>query len=157
MIDLIRQRDRFAKLLGMEIVSAGDGKAVTRLVVRDEHLNAMDRVHGGVIFSLADLAFALACNSRGVPAVGLSVTINYTKAGKMGNTLTAEAKEITLGSKVANYIVEIRDETDEILALFQGLAYRKQKWCTDRFSSNVDTSPPSPSAAGLRTGWTPRP
>ena len=127
MIDLIRQRDRFAKLLGMEIVSAGDGKAVTCLVVRDEHLNAMDMVHGGVIFSLADLAFALACNSRGVPAVGLSVTINYTKAAKMGNTLTAEAKEITLGSKVANYIVEIRDETGEILALFQGLAYRKQK------------------------------
>jgi acyl-CoA thioesterase len=127
MINLIRQRDRFAKLLGMEIVSAGDGKAVTRLVIRDDHLNAMDMVHGGVIFSLADLAFALACNSRGVPSVGLSTTINYVKAGKAGDTLTAEAREVTLGKKVANYIVEIRDQTGEILALFQGLAYRKQK------------------------------
>ncbi len=127
MIELIRERDRFAKLLGIEIVSAGEGKAVTRLVIRDEHLNAMDMVHGGVIFSLADLAFALACNSRGVPAVGLSTTINYVKAGKKGNTLTADAREVTLGKKVANYLIEIRDETGEILALFQGLAYRKQK------------------------------
>lgn len=127
MIELIRERDRFAKLLGIEIVSAGEGNAVTRLVIRDEHLNAMEMVHGGVIFSLADLAFALACNSHGVPSVGLSTTINFVKAGKKGSTLTADAREVTLGKTVANYLIEVRDETGEILAMFQGLAYRKQK------------------------------
>lgn len=127
MIDLIRQKDRFARLLGIEIVSAGDGKAVCRMAIGDQHLNAMDTVHGGAIFSLADLTFALACNSRGVLSVALSATINYVKPGKKGSILTAQAHEITLGNKVGTYTVEIRDQSDEILAVFQGLAYRKQK------------------------------
>lgn len=124
MVSLIKERDRFARLCGLEVVSAGDGAAVVRMVVRDEHRNAMDMVHGGALFTLADYAFALACNSRHIPAVGLSTSMNFIRPGRSG-AIEATARELSLTSKVGTYAVEIRDEAGELLATCQCLAFRK--------------------------------
>jgi len=124
MINMIRERDRFARLIGAEIVSAGDGKSEVRINIGDQHLNALDMVQGGVIFTIADLAFALACNSHGVPAVGLSANINYLRPGKRG-TLTARGRELSVANKVSDCEVQVTDEAGEVLAVFHGLAYRK--------------------------------
>lgn len=124
MVEKIRERDRFAQLIGAEIVSAGEGRGEVKLSVGPQHLNAMDVVQGGVIFTIADLAFALACNSQGVPAVGLSVNIHYLRPGRSG-VLTARAREVSLSNRVGDYVVEVTDEAGEVLAVFHGLAYRK--------------------------------
>jgi acyl-CoA thioesterase len=125
MVTKMQTDDRFARLCGIQTLSVGDGAAVVQLQIRDEHRNALDMVHGGVFFTLGDYAFALAANSRGIPAVALSVSINFLRPGRMG-LLTATAREVSLTSKVGTYQVEIRDESGELLASFQGLAYRKQ-------------------------------
>ena len=124
-LDLIREKDRFARHIGAELGEAADGKATVRLKVQQQHLNALDIVQGGVIFTIADLAFALASNSRGLPAVALSVNINYIRPGRPGSVLTATARELSCTSKVGTYLVEVSDDAGGLLASFQGLAYRK--------------------------------
>lgn len=124
MITAMRERDRFAKANGIEFVSAENGNAIARMTLGERHMNALDMAHGGAIFSLADYAFALASNSRGKPAVALSVSINFLRPGKTG-VLTATAREQSLAGKVGTYLVEVTDETGVVLASFQGLAYVK--------------------------------
>ena len=124
MISKMRDGDRFARLCGVEIVSVGDGASLVRMTVRPDHLNALNMVHGGAIFTMADFAFALAANSRDVPSVALSVSVNFLRPGRAG-VLTATAREVSVGSKVGTYDVQVRDEAGELLAVFQGLAYRK--------------------------------
>ena len=116
--------DRYAALSGIEIVEAGPGWCTTRLVIEDKHLNAANVVQGGAIFTLADLAFAVAANSHGKLSLGVAASIAYVKAG-LGSTLFAEAREISLGSKLATYIVTISNDNDEVIASMQGTVYRK--------------------------------
>lgn len=124
-LERIREKDQFAKLIGAQMVEADDGKGVVTLTVQPHHLNALDIVQGGVIFTLADLAFALASNSRGLPAVALSASIHYLRPGRLGSTLTATARELTMTHKVGTYLVDVTDESGVVLASFQGLAFRK--------------------------------
>lgn len=119
------EKDLFAKFLGIEILRAGDGKAEGRLTIEKRHLNAMGVAHGGAIFTLADTILAAAANSREGTAVAVNVSISYCKAGRPG-TLIARAKEVSLNRKLATYIVEIMDEQDNLIALFQGTVYRKE-------------------------------
>ena len=115
--------DRVADYYGMKLESAGEGRAVVSLVVEDRHLNGNGVAHGGVIFSLADVAFAVAVNSRG-PAVSASSSISFCAPGKTG-VLRATAREISLSRKLGTYEVVVADEAGKTVALFQGLAYRK--------------------------------
>jgi len=119
------KNDRFAEYTGMELLTAEDGKATVRLLVKPHHLNAYGNLHGGALFTLADYAFAAASNSRGTVAVGINATISYLKA-VTGGELIAEAEEVSLGSKLSSYIVKVY-QNKEIVALFQGMAYRKNK------------------------------
>ena len=117
--------DRLAEYLGIELVEVSMGKAVAKMEIRKEHLNGINTVHGGAIFTLADFAFAVAANSHGRVTVAINVSISFMKASKNG-TLTAVANEISLNPKLATYTVNICNDDGELIAIFQGLAYRKR-------------------------------
>ena len=117
--------DRLAEYLGIELVEVSMGKAVAKMDVKGEHLNGINTVHGGAIFTLADFAFAVAANSHGRVTVAINVSISFMKAATNG-TLTAIANEISLNPKIATYTVNICNDDGELIAIFQGLAYRKR-------------------------------
>ena len=114
--------------MGIELLEAGAGRATARLDLRDHHLNGLGLVHGGAIFTLADLAFAAAVNSRGRAAVAIHCSIAYLKAAQGGHLL-AECQEVSCGPKIAAYTIRITDGSGELVARFEGLAYRKrERW-----------------------------
>jgi len=118
------EHDMFAKHCNMSIEEIGEGYARVTMDADDRHLNSHETVHGGAIFSLADMAFAAASNSHGTLSVGVSCSIHYIKAAKKGR-LVAEAIEDSKGTKLATYIVHITNEHNEKIATFQGMVYRK--------------------------------
>ena len=120
------QGDEFVRHCGIELVSVAPGHAVTRLRVQPHHLNAIGIAQGGAIFTLADYAFAAASNSHGTVAVGVNVSITYLKSVKTG-VLTAEAREVALNPKLASYTVNVTDEVGSLIAIFQGMVYRKSQ------------------------------
>ena len=124
------ERDRFAKYCGMEIIDASSGGSRVRMPIREHHLNGMNTVHGGAIFSLADFAFALACNSHGIVSVAVNTSITFVKAAVKG-TLTAVAEENSVNPKLGSYTVRITDDAGDLVAIFQGLAYRKKETLDD--------------------------
>ncbi|WP_370573902.1 PaaI family thioesterase [Methanomethylovorans sp.] len=119
-------KDRFSAHCNVELLDASPGYAKARMLIADEHLNGFGTVHGGAIFTLADLVFGSAANAHGRIAMAINCSIAYVKAVRQGY-LTAEAKEISIGHKLATYIVTITDEEDEMIATFQGTAYRKNE------------------------------
>ena len=121
------KNDVFAQFVGIELVDIQKGFAVTRLNINENHMNGINIAHGAAVFALADYAFAAASNSHGVPAVALNVTISYIKAVRSGETLTATAKEISASPKVANYTIDVTNAQGDMVAVFQGLAYRKHQ------------------------------
>jgi len=118
-------RDRLCRCLGIEVTDIGHGTASTRMTIEEKHLNGADVVQGGAIFTLADLAFGAACNSGGTLALGVNMTIAFTKPGLAG-TLTAHARETAAAGPLSTYVVEVKDEGGETIATFQGTAYRKR-------------------------------
>jgi acyl-CoA thioesterase len=125
-IQAFSHKDLFAGFVGIELIEAGDGRAKARLTISDRHRNGLGLVHGGAIFTLADLAFATAVNSRGRAAVAIHCSISYLKAAS-GDVLFAEAEEVSCGPKIAAYTIRITDATGEIIARFEGMAYRKKE------------------------------
>jgi acyl-CoA thioesterase len=121
----VMKNDTFAAFLGIDIIEAKDGNAKGVLNASENHLNSLGIVHGGAIFSLADTTFAAASNSREGTAVAANVSISYCKAAQKG-ILTAKAKEVSLNRKLATYLVEVQDEQENLIALFQGTVYRKE-------------------------------
>jgi acyl-CoA thioesterase len=120
------EKDRFATYVGIELIEISAGRATAVLKIKEHHLNAVDMVHGGVLFAIADLAFAAASNSHGKIAVAVNNSISYIKAAE-GDVLYAEAREISKDRKLASYSVEIKDKTEKTVALLHGLAYRKKE------------------------------
>jgi acyl-CoA thioesterase len=117
--------DRFAEYLGIELLEIAPGRARAKLEIDERHLNGVGIVHGGAMFALADLAFAVASNSHGQIALGINVSMAYHK-GVSSGVLYAEAEEIALNPKLATYQIRISNEADETLASFQGTVYRKR-------------------------------
>lgn len=119
------KKDRFAGAVGIELLEVGEGSARAKMDIKDHHLNAVNIVHGAAIFTLADLVFAMASNSHGTVAVAVNVSISYLKAAT-GGTLFAEAVEISRNSKLASYTIRVTDQADDLIAVFQGMVYRKK-------------------------------
>jgi acyl-CoA thioesterase len=119
------RRDTFAREMGIELTEVRDGFAVARLALSDRHLNGLGLAHGGAVFTLADLAFAAAANAGNAVAVAINANISFVHPGKPGGTLVAIARETSRSGRLATYAVEIRNETGQTAATFQGLAYRK--------------------------------
>ncbi len=117
--------DQFAKHTGLELLEADKGYAKVKMSIQPYHLNGVKTVHGGAIFTLADFAFAVASNSHGRVAMGVNGTISYMKAATAG-TLFAEAHETSRNHKLGHYTVNIFDEQQELIAIVQGMVYRKE-------------------------------
>lgn len=117
--------DLFARHAGIELVEVGPGRAKASMKIEQFHFNAAGTVHGGAIFTLADFAFAVASNSHGTIAMGINTSVSFVKTALKG-TLYAEAAEQSNGPKLASYSVMITDDAGDIVAIFQGMAYRKK-------------------------------
>jgi acyl-CoA thioesterase len=120
------KKDKFAERANVELLSVSPGTARAKMTLHSHHLNGYGTVQGGAIFTLADFAFAAASNSHGQVAVAINVSITFMKAGKAG-TLWAEAREVSKNFKLGSYTVEVKDDAGELVAVFQGLAYRKSE------------------------------
>jgi acyl-CoA thioesterase len=119
-------KDRYAALTGIEIVEARRGYCQARLKIEDKHLNAANVVQGGALFTLADLAFAVASNSHGQLALAINVNISFLSSTTSG-TLLATATEVGKPKRIGAYDVLITDEQGEIVARFNGMVYRKNQ------------------------------
>ncbi len=119
------QKDKFAEFNGIKILEIKKGWAKVKMEITQNHLNGVGIVHGGAIFTLADMAFAAAANSHGNISVGINATISYMNAGR-GKILLAEAQEVSRNPKLSSYTVRITDEEDVLVAIFQGMAYIKR-------------------------------
>ena len=106
----------------LEYEDGGVGWARVSFVITEEMLNGHHNAHGGMIFSLADSAFAYACNSRNQIAVGYNATITFLSPGKLGERLTATADEVARGGLSGCYTVLVKGEDDRTVAVFQGLS-----------------------------------
>lgn len=120
------KNDKFAERANIELLSVSAGQARAKMTLHPHHCNGYGTVQGGAIFTLADFAFAAASNSHGNVAVAINVSITFMKAGQTG-TLWAEAREVSRNFKLGSYTVEVKDDQGELVALFQGLAYRKSE------------------------------
>ncbi|HUV08462.1 MAG TPA: PaaI family thioesterase [Spirochaetia bacterium] len=125
LIDLFKQ-DRYAARTGIELLEASEGHAKARLNVTEDHHNFVKTLHGGAIFTLADYVFAVASNSHGTVSVAINASISYIKPVFTG-ILFAEAKEVSLSNRLANYNVDVTDENGELIANFRGMVYRKRE------------------------------
>lgn len=116
--------DRIAGLLGMRMLECGKGRCRICMTVTESMLNAYGSCHGSAIFALADVAFAVACNSGGVKSVALSMHVSYRRPVRAGETLTAEAWEESSGSTTALCRIRVTNQDGKLVALADGLAYR---------------------------------
>lgn len=126
-LEQILKNDRFAENNDIRLVSISKGEAVAELEVSGKHLNGVDIIQGGALFTLADFAFAAASNSHGRIAVAANATISFFK-GVSSGILTATAREHSSGRTLATYLVDITDEEGNKIALFSGTAFLKGEY-----------------------------
>jgi acyl-CoA thioesterase len=126
MVKEFADKDNYAANTGITLLDSRPGYAKAKLELADKHLNSVRTIHGGAIFTLADFVFAVASNSHGRVAVAINASISYFKAVSSG-VLVAESKEVSLGDKLSSYTIEVRDGNDDLVALFQGMTYRKKE------------------------------
>jgi acyl-CoA thioesterase len=115
--------DNFEKLLGIKVVEVKDEYAKTSVEVTKNHTNFIGIAHGGLIFTLADSAFAKAVNSGEKVGVAIQVNINFLKATHEGDVLTAEAVKISESQRLGLYHIKVYDARHELIASFSGTAY----------------------------------
>jgi len=118
--DALWENDEASKQLGTVIERVSPGFAQTSLTVEPRHLNGHGICHGGFIFTLADTAFAFACNSYNQNAVAQNNSITFLRVGRAGSKLTAQAKEVSRQGRSGIYDVTVVDDTGETIALFRG-------------------------------------
>jgi acyl-CoA thioesterase len=120
------ENDQFAAANGMQLVELRPGFAKTCLDIQQRHLNSMGIVQGGAIFTLAAFAFEAVTNSNTQIAVGINTNISFLKATQSG-TLYAEATEISRSRRLSVCTVRVTNESGELVAMFQGTAFIKDK------------------------------
>lgn len=121
------ENDLFSQWLGIDVLEIKEGSSKIKMTVREEMINGFGIVHGGIAFSLADSAFAFACNNRNVLSVALDTAINFTKPVHVGDTLIAEAKEIHNGRSTGLYHIQITNQHEHLVAIFKGTCFRTNK------------------------------
>ncbi len=125
--EIVRDRmyanDRASKGLGMRVVEIGPGRATLVMAVREDMLNGHDLCHGGLIATLADSAFAYACNSYDVPTVASSFAVDLLAPGRPGDVLTARCHEVSKAGRTGVYDCEVSNQRGERIAVFRGRSY----------------------------------
>jgi acyl-CoA thioesterase len=116
--------DPASQNLGLEILDVVPGSVRVSMAVRPEMLNGHGLCHGGIIFALADSAFAFACNSHGEPMVAAGASIEYLAPTPAGELLTAHAAEVSRGARSGVYDVRVTKRSGETVALFRGRSAR---------------------------------
>ncbi len=106
--------------MGMQLLACEPGRAVMQMRVTEAHLNGHRICHGGFIFTLADSTFAFACNSYNAVAVAAGASIEFLKPGELGDLLTCVGQEQTLQGRHGVYDMAVRNQRDEVVALFRG-------------------------------------
>ena len=120
--DRLHAREGTSAALGVEIEEVREGYARIAMIVRKDMLNGKAITHGGMIFTLADTAFAYACNSRNVNTVAQSATVVFVAPGREGDRLVAEAREESQTGRSGVYAVKVKNQNGENIAVFQGLS-----------------------------------
>ena len=126
-VDHMLAQDAFSQWLGIELLEIREGYSCIQMTVRKEMVNGFGIAHGGITFSLADSAFAFACNNRNNLSVALDTNISFTRAVQIGDILTAEATEIHNGRSTGVYSISIFNQQNEQVALFKGTCFRTGK------------------------------
>lgn len=113
--------DAASRLLGLQVVAAGPGTATVTMRVRDDMVNGWGSCHGGLIATLADSAFAVACNSRGTVTVAAGFDVTFLEPCRPGDELVATASEVALRGRSGVYDVSVaRAQDDVVVAVFRG-------------------------------------
>ena len=123
-VNKMMEKDLFSQWLGIRVLEIKQGYSRIQMEIREEMMNGLGVVHGGICFSLADSAFAFACNNRNNLSVALDTSINFTKATQPGDMITAEAKEIHNGRSTGLYMVTVTNQHNEQVAMFKGTCFR---------------------------------
>jgi acyl-CoA thioesterase len=126
MLDFFAENDHFARHCGIVLIELTQGRAKTKMDIQPFHMNGAKTVHGGAIFTLADFTFAAAANSQGRLAMAINTSISFFKPTHSG-TLYAEAEELSANRRLGYYQVKITDHKQQLVAQFQGTAYRKEE------------------------------
>jgi acyl-CoA thioesterase len=126
-IDAMMDKDLFSQWLGIERLEEKQGYCRLRMTLRPEMCNGFGIAHGGISFSFADSAFAFASNSQGRHAVSIECSISHIRPLQAGDAIMAIAEEKSLGNRTAIYEVRVEKENGELVALFKGTVFRKDK------------------------------
>jgi acyl-CoA thioesterase len=118
------ERDRASQALGMRLLEVRPGRARVAMTVRADMVNGHDVCHGGLVFALADSAFAFACNSYNESTVAAAGTIDFLAAARAGDELTAEASELWRTKRNGIYEISVTNQRGERVALLRGRSYR---------------------------------
>lgn len=117
-------RDQASQDLGMKIISVAPGKAVLAMTVTEQMIQGHGSCHGGYIFTLADSAFAFACNTYDKATVASGCSIDYMHGAKLGDKLTAAAEEQSRGGRTGVYDITVTNQDGGTVALFRGRSYQ---------------------------------
>jgi len=121
--DAMWANDRASKALGMQVLAIGPGTATLAMTVREDMLNGHDLCHGGLVATLADSAFAYACNAQNEITVASGFDINLLAAARQGDVLTARAHEVARSGRTGVYDIEVQNQRGERIAAFRGRAH----------------------------------
>jgi acyl-CoA thioesterase len=121
--DAMWANDRASKMLGMQVLAIGPGTATLSMTVRDDMLNGHDLCHGGLVSTLADSAFAFACNAYNEVTVASGFDVNLLAAARLGDVLTAQANEVSKSGRTGVYDISVRNQRGEAVAAFRGRSY----------------------------------
>jgi acyl-CoA thioesterase len=123
-VDSLMRTDAFSRWLGIEVLEARVGHSVVRMTVRDEMVNGFGTSHGGIVFSLADTAFAFAINAAGTLSVAIDCLVSFPVAVRSGDVLTATGVEESVSNKLSFCTVTVRNQHDIVVGHFRGTGYR---------------------------------
>jgi len=127
LLEKLNDTDRFAKSIGAQLTEVSEGFAKAELTVDERHLNGAGVCQGGVMYTLADLAFAAVANSRGILTLGINNTITFVKSASLGDRLIAECTERVDHHKLPYCDIQVSNQNGETVAIMTGLAYRTKK------------------------------
>jgi acyl-CoA thioesterase len=136
-------KDQFSQWLGITVTDVGPRRATVSAKVRADMLNGFGVAHGGIAFSIADSAFAFACNTNGKITMSIENAITYPVAVALGDVLTAVAEAEGESNKIGYYRVVVRNQKDEVVALFRGTAFKTK----NDHNTNAVAKPPAETAA----------
>ena len=127
LLEKLNTTDRFAQSIGAQLTEVREGYAKAELTVEERHLNGAGVCQGGVMYTLADLAFAAVANCHGTLTLGISNTVTFLKSAQLGDHITAECRETFDHHRLPYCDMQIRNQNGELLGCMTGIAYRVKK------------------------------